>query len=84
MKIDNCSFPEDLLYDIENFVWIRNKGEKTVTIGIMAIMASIAGKLSNVKLKQVGTKLEKGKSCGSLESTKYFGVIRTPLSGTIV
>jgi glycine cleavage system H lipoate-binding protein/TusA-related sulfurtransferase len=84
MKIDNCSFPEDLLYDIENFVWIRNKGEKTVTIGITAIMASIAGKLSNVKLKQVGTKLEKGKSCGSLESAKYFGVVRTPVSGIIV
>jgi glycine cleavage system H protein len=84
MKIDNCSFPEDLLYDIENFVWIRNKGEKTVTIGITAIMASIAGKLSNVKLKQVGTKLEKGKSCGSLESAKYFGVVRNPVSGIIV
>lgn len=83
MKIDNCSFPEDLLYDTENFVWVSNK-EKTVTIGITVIMASIAGKLSSVRLKPVGTKLEKGKSCGALESTKYFGVIRTPISGTIV
>jgi glycine cleavage system H protein len=83
MKIDNCSFPEDLLYDTENFVWMGNK-EKTVTIGITTIMTSIAGKLSRIKLKPVGTKLEKGKSCGSLESAKYFGVVRTPISGTIV
>ena len=83
MKIDNCSFPEDLLYDTENFVWMGNK-EKTVTIGITTIMASIAGKLSRIKLKPVGTKLEKGMSCGSLESAKYFGVVRTPISGTIV
>src|SRR5918994_2277453 len=83
MKIDNCSFPEDLLYDTENFVWISNK-EKTVTIGITTIMTSIAGKLSRIKLKPVGTKLEKGKSCGFLESVKYFGVVRTPISGTIV
>ena len=83
MKIDNCSFPEDLLYDTENFVWISNK-EKTVTIGITTIMTSIAGKLSRIKLKPVGTKLEKGKSCGFLESAKYFGVVRTPISGTIV
>ena len=83
MKIDNCSFPEGLLYDAENFVWISNK-EKTVTIGITVIMTSIAGKLSSIKLKPVGTKLEKGKSCGVLESTKYFGVVRTPISGTIV
>jgi glycine cleavage system H lipoate-binding protein/TusA-related sulfurtransferase len=83
MKIDNCSFPEDLLYDTENFVWVGNK-EKTVTIGITTIMTSIAGKLSRIKLKPVGTKLEKGMSCGSLESAKYFGVVRTPISGTIV
>jgi glycine cleavage system H protein len=83
MKIDNCSFPEDLLYDTENFVWMGNK-EKTVTIGITTIMTSIAGKLSRIKLKPVGTKLEKGMSCGSLESAKYFGVVRTPISGTIV
>ena len=83
MKIDNCSFPEDLLYDTENFVWMGNK-EKTVTIGITTIMTSIAGKLSRIKLKPVGTKVEKGMSCGSLESAKYFGVVRTPISGTIV
>jgi glycine cleavage system H protein len=83
MKIDNCSFPEDLLYDTENFVWLSNK-EKTVTIGITVIMASIAGKLSSIKLKSIGTKLEKGKSCGALESAKYFGVLRTPVSGIIV
>jgi glycine cleavage system H protein len=58
--------------------------EKTVTIGITTIMTSIAGKLSRIKLKPVGTKLEKGMSCGSLESAKYFGVVRTPISGTIV
>jgi glycine cleavage system H protein len=83
MKINNCLFPEDLLYDTENLVWISNK-EKTVTIGITTIIASIAGKLSSIKLKPLGTKLEKGRSCGTLESAKYFGVVRTPVSGTIV
>src|SRR5919109_2069759 len=84
MKIDNCSFPEGLLYDTENFVWVSNKEKEIVTIGITVIIASIAGKLSSIKLKPVGTKLEKGRSCGALESAKYFGVVRTPISGTIV
>ncbi len=85
MKIDNCSFPENLLYDIENFVWVNNVDEKeTVTIGITTIMASIAGRLFNIKLKPEGTKVEIGKSCGVLESAKYFGVVRIPISGTIV
>jgi glycine cleavage system H protein len=85
MKIDNCLFPEDLLYDTENLVWVNNRDEKkTVTIGITAIMASVASKLFSVKLKPVGTKVEKGKSCGVLESSKYFGVVRTPITGSIV
>jgi glycine cleavage system H protein len=85
MRIDNCSFPENLLYDTENLVWISNNVEKeTVTLGITTIMASIAGKLFSIKLKPVGTRVEKGKSCGVLESSKYFGVVRTPISGTIV
>jgi glycine cleavage system H protein len=84
MRIDNCLFPENLLYDAENFVWISNKEKETVTIGITTIMASVAGRLSSIKLKPVHTKVEKGKSCGVLESAKYFGVVRTPISGTIV
>ena len=84
MRIDNCLFPENLLYDTENFVWISNKEKETVTIGITTIMASVAGRLFSIKLKPVGTKVEKGKSCGILESVKYFGVIRAPISGTIV
>jgi glycine cleavage system H protein len=83
MKIKNCLFPEEVLYDTENFVWVRND-ENSLTIGITAILASIAGKLSNIKLKPIGTILEKGKSCGSLESTKYFGVVRSPVNGVII
>jgi glycine cleavage system H protein len=84
MRIDNCSFPENLLYDTENFVWIRDKERENVTIGITIILASVAGRLSSIKLKPIGTKVEKGRSCGVLESVKYFGVVRTPISGTIV
>ena len=84
MRIDNCLFPENLLYDIENFVWISNGENEAATIGITTVIASVAGKLFSIKLKPVGTKLEKGKSCGVLESAKYLGVVRTPISGTIV
>src|SRR5919106_2410863 len=84
MRIVNCLFPENLLYDTENLLWISNKEKETVTIGITTILASVAGRLSSIKLKPIGTKVEKGRSCGVLESVKYFGVVRTPISGTIV
>lgn len=80
MRINYCTFPEGLFYDTENLVWININTDKLVTIGITSILASIAGKLSRIKLKQTGMKLEKGKSIGTIESFKYFGVVRTPVS----
>ena len=79
MKIDHCIFPEGIFYDTENIVWANLNNDKTVTIGITAILASIAGRLSTIKLKEIGTELEKGKSVGTIESIKYFGVVRTPV-----
>jgi len=84
MKISHCTFPEGLFYDTENFVWVNINTDKIVTIGITAVLASIAGRLSSIKLKPVNTELEKGKSVGTLESIRYFGVVRTPVSGRIV
>jgi glycine cleavage system H protein len=83
MEINRCIFPEGLLYDTEGLVWVKNK-DKLITIGITTILTAIAGRLSKVKIKQVGTKIERGKSIGTLESLKYFGAVRSPISGKIV
>jgi glycine cleavage system H lipoate-binding protein/TusA-related sulfurtransferase len=83
MKIDHCTFPEGLYYDTENFVWINVNTGKLVTLGITTLLTWLAGKLSKIKIKQEGTKIEKGKSIGTIESIKYFGVVRSPVSGRI-
>jgi glycine cleavage system H lipoate-binding protein/TusA-related sulfurtransferase len=85
-------FPEGYLYDAENFSWVNlynnnNDGTsmtKYVTIGATALLASLAGRIDSIKIKQVGTNIRKGKSLASLESAKFFGVLRSPLSGRIV
>lgn len=84
MKIDSCIFPEDLLYDVENLVWADTKANKVVTIGITAILSSISGRISTIKLKDTGTRIENGKGLATIESNKYFGVIRAPFTGTII
>lgn len=84
MKIDSCIFPEDLLYDVENLVWADSKANKVVTVGITAILSSISGRISTIKLKDTGTRIENGKGLATIESNKYFGVIRTPFTGTII
>lgn len=93
VKIDHCFFPEGLLYDLENLVWLKedNSGSSTsnaasrkFTIGITPILASVAGKFSQIKLKPIGSEIEKGKGIGSVESPTYFGIARSPFGGKIV
>lgn len=111
IKIDNCSFPSDCLYDLENLIWIRfldenkykseNNNEKDnedesklkknqkknmrkFVIGITPIYSYLTGKLTDLKLKNINTLVEKNKSIASVSSIKHFGTVRTPLSGKIV
>ena len=83
MIIDNCNFPDNLLYDPDNFVWVDVSNENSIKIGVIPILSSISGKLQSIKLKKEGTYIEKGKSLGSLESPKYFGIVQSPLNGKI-
>ncbi|NOJ30385.1 MAG: hypothetical protein DA328_09495 [Nitrososphaeraceae archaeon] len=85
MKINNCDFPDDVLYDVENFTWIKNESDtEIITVGIIPILTHIAGKISAIKLKKNGTLIEKDMSIGSIESSRYFTVIRSPIKGEIV
>jgi glycine cleavage system H protein len=85
MKIDHCIFPDQLLYDVDNFVWANDdNGKGSITVGITSILTFIAGKICTIKIKSPGTEIKRGKSIGALESNKYFGVVRSPISGTII
>lgn len=85
MKINHCVFPGDILYDTENFVWADiEHDERKANIGITSILGYISGKLSAIKLRQAGSFIERGKSFGTLESPRYFGVVRAPISGRII
>ena len=86
MQISHCNFPEGIFYDLDNFVWIRtdDKYSSIVTLGVTPILISLAGKLSKIKLKDIGTTIEKNKSVGSIESVRYFGMVKCPVKGEII
>jgi len=83
MLINNCDFPDNLIYDPENFVWLDISNKDSVKIGITPILTFISGKIKTITLKKKNYSIDKGKSLGSLESPKYFGVVRSPISGKI-
>jgi glycine cleavage system H lipoate-binding protein len=86
MRISHCDFPEGILYDLDNLVWIKRNDDDhyVVTLGVTPILISLAGKLTKIKLKEIGTIIEKSKSVGSIESLRYFGMVRCPVKGEIV
>jgi glycine cleavage system H protein len=83
LQIEFCDFPDDALYDLENNIWVRHQGQKLATLGITSVYSAIAGKLTKVQIKPTGTHVRKGQSVATIESIKYFGVVRTPLSGIL-
>lgn len=86
MRISHCNFPEGILYDLDNLVWIKRSDDDNyvVTLGVTPILISLAGKLTKIKLKEIGTVVEKSKSVGSIESLRYFGMVRCPVKGKII
>ena len=79
MQVDFCEFPDDLLYDFESNVWVRKKNGHLV-LGITSIHSALAGRLTKISIKPVGSVVTKTQNVATIESLRYFGAVRTPLS----
>ena len=84
MRIEGCEFPDDVLYEPDGLVWVRREPSGDVLLGITSIHAAMAGRLTRVEARPIGTEYARGKSIGTLESGRYFGPIRTPIYGALV
>lgn len=83
MEIDSCEFPEDLHYDLESLTWLRVISPSQVRLGATSLLVGLAGKLIKVKPRPGVKSVERGRSLGTLQSAKYFGPLRTPVSGRV-
>ena len=84
MQIDYCEFPEDALYDLDNNIWVRLRSKNLAVLGITSVHAALVGKLNKITFKPIGSPLRRGLSVATIEGVRYFGVVRTPLTGTLV
>jgi len=80
-KIDGFDFP-DSLYFHRDHMWVNLEGGKA-RIGYNAWAQNAAGKVLFMRIRNVGSRLDQGKTLGTLESGKWVGPLKTPLSGTI-
>src|SRR5947207_7885967 len=74
-------YPENFRYTKEH-EWVRADGD-TGTIGITDHAQQELGDIVYVDLPKVGTRIEAGKSFGSVESVKAVSDIYSPVTGEV-
>ena len=75
-------YPENFRYTKEH-EWVRVEGD-TATVGITHHAQEELGDIVYVDLPKVGTRVEQGKSLGSVESVKAVSDIYSPVSGEAI
>ena len=78
-----CAVPDDLLYDVDQNVWVRFEGEEA-TLGMTDVAQTMCGKLVQISWKAPGRTVKRGKSLAVIESAKWVGPFPAPLTGEIV
>lgn len=81
--VRGCDIPEDLYYLVDKHVWARREGDVTV-VGLTDVAQNMAKSIISVTLKKPGKKLAKGKSVGTVESSKWVGPVPVPVAGEIL
>lgn len=83
-SVRGCNLPDDLLYDVDNHIWITEEGDGNIKIGMTAVATALAGELVAFTPKKVGKAIKPGKSCAIVESGKWVGPAKSVAGGEIV
>lgn len=82
-KIKGCVILKDLHYSVKDNTWIKADGD-IVTIGMTDIAQGLAGPILHAKTKKPGTVRKKGRPIATVESGKWVGPVKSPVTGEIV
>jgi glycine cleavage system H protein len=80
-KLEGHEFPDDMYFH-KDHMWAKVEGVK-VRVGYNAWATEAAGKLVSIKTRPAGKSVKAGKTLGSIESGKWVGSLKIPVSGTI-
>lgn len=82
MNGNTRNFPDELLYDM-HYQWVKRTGNK-VLVGLTPYGIEITGEVLYLSLPPVGTEVDGGGTCGSLEAGKWVGRVYAPVSGKVI
>ncbi len=82
MEIKGFNFPDDLYYD-RGHSWVKIEDNGTVRIGMNDFFQQSAGEIVSVDLPFEGDDVQRGETCGKIQSGKWVQKLSSPLTGTI-
>lgn len=83
-EVRGCVLPLSLHYSVTDHTWVRLEDDGTVTVGMTDVAQNLAGPLLHAKPKKVGAVRAKGKPVATVESSKWVGPVKSPITGEIV
>jgi glycine cleavage system H protein len=84
VEVNNCLIPEDLYYAVADNVWAKVLEDGTVRIGMTDVAQTMAGAIIHCRPQKPGKEVKKGRSLATVESGKWVGPVKSPLTGKIV
>ena len=80
-----CALPEEYLYDLELDAWILLEGGGAARMGMTDVAQTLCGKLVSLTFqKHPGDRVRRGRTLAVIESAKWVGPFRAPLSGEVI
>ena len=83
-EVRGCNLPDDLLYDVDNHIWLQELSDGRVRLGMTAVATAMAGQLVAFTPKKVGRSVKPGKSCATVESGKWVGPAKSAAGGEVL
>lgn len=82
MKVEEFDFPDDLYYS-EDHMYARVEGD-VVVVGLTDYGQHIAGTIEYIDELDKGEEVNQGKAFTSIETGKWVGALKCPVSGEIL
>lgn len=82
-EVNGCNIPKDLYYWPEKHVWAAPGEGGLVTVGVTDVAQFLAKTIISVLPKSAGRPAKKGRSLGTIESSKWVGPVTSPITGEI-
>ncbi len=83
LQVQNCEFPDDVLLDVQNDVWIRVLPNEIGRVGVTSVLSFLAGRFERLNLKTNISQISRGQLVATVESPRHFAAVRAPVGGEI-